>query len=47
MGFVEPKVLVPLRRRDKRYKRLKRRKERFRQHFARMVYTDYYESKKE
>jgi hypothetical protein len=46
MVFAKPKELVPLRRRDKRYKRLKRRTERYHNYLVDLAYVEYYENKK-
>jgi hypothetical protein len=43
--FAKPKVLVPLRRRDKRYKRFKRRTERYHGYLIDLAYVKYYEDK--
>jgi len=45
MVFAKPKVKVPLRRRDKRYKRLKRRTERYHGYLTDLAYVEYYEDK--
>jgi len=46
MVFAESQALVPLRRRDKRYKEFKRRTERYHGYLADLAYVEYYESKK-
>ena len=39
--------IVKLRRRDKRYKRLKRRTERFHRHIVSSAYAEYYETEED
>jgi len=46
MVFAKPKVLILLRRRDKRYKRLKRRTERYHRHKVDLAYAIYYKNEK-
>jgi hypothetical protein len=45
MVFAASKALVPLRRRDKRYKRIKRRTERYHGYLTDLAYVEYYENK--
>jgi hypothetical protein len=44
MVFAKHKVLVPLRRRDKRYKRLHERKERYHRYKVQSAFIEYYET---
>jgi hypothetical protein len=46
MVFGKPKVVVRIRRRDKRYKRYKRRSERYHRYLAELAFTEYYENEK-
>ena len=45
MVFAKPKLLIPLRRRDKRYKRLRRRKERYHSWKVNLAYATYYKNR--
>jgi hypothetical protein len=45
MVFAKPKALVALRRRDKRYKRFKRRTERYHGYLTDLAFVEYYENK--
>jgi hypothetical protein len=47
MVFAKPKELVLLKRRDKRYKRLRRRTEHYHNYLTDLAYVEYYENRKD